>query len=149
MKFSLSIALSIALVCLALSAWAEPQSATTFETANPQMMMSAGFALMKFADEEKSQFGKIIQTFTSDAQQQIFRESRRNETDLPRRINRRLRYLFDDLDNRVKSLVNSDRQEGYQLFKAGLTKQMAPPTADSAAKVEAFKLATKNQQQHH
>ena len=129
----------IVLTCLAFAIGAEPQAYTPAETADPKAMMSAGFALMKFSDAEKTQFGEIVAAFMGDVQQRIVRESRRNEPELPRRIKRRLGYLFDDLDERVKVLVNPSRLEGYQLFKAGLVRQFEPSTTDSAVQVESFR----------
>jgi len=119
------------------------------ETADPQVMMSAGFAGMHFSDSEKRQFGKIIQTFTADVQQQIIRETRRNQPYLPHRIDWRLRYLFTDLDERVQPLINADRLASYHLFKAGLVRQMAPSSADNTLQIESFKRETIGQTQHH
>ncbi len=145
--------LCAALACLffmGLPAAADSTPPASFETADPQRMMSAGFALMNFSDEEKQQFGSIMQAFTAKVKNQILRENRRNEPDLPRRINRRLHHLFENLDEQVKAFVSAERQAGYQLFKTGLERHYAPPKADDPEKVEmlkrqAFRQATRRQ----
>ena len=131
MRFAITLILSM----VAWLASAEPELPGPLQTAEPTVIMAAGFGLMNLSEDEKTKFGGIIREFTSDVQARMQVEARRNAPDLERRMQRRVNNLFDDLDKRVKPLVNDERLAGYQIFKAGLYRQMQPTgkRADDAA----------------
>lgn len=122
MRFAIALILSM----VTWLAAAEPELPEALETAEPTVIMAAGFGLMNLSEEEKAEFGGIIREFTGDVQARMQIEARRNAPDLERRMRRRVNNLFDDLDDRVKPLVNEERLAGYQIFKAGLYRQMQP-----------------------
>lgn len=122
MRFTITLILSM----LAGFAVAEIELPTSLENAEPAVIMAAGFGLMNLSDDEKAQFGEIIRTFSDDVQKRMQLEARRNAPDLAQRMKRRVNSLFDDLDDRVKPVVNAEREVGYQIFKAGLYRQMQP-----------------------
>ena len=105
---------------------AEPQLPESLEAAEPTVIMAAGFGLMNLSEDEKARFGDIIRNFTSDVQKRMQMEARRNAPDLEHRMKRRVNNLFNDLDKRVKPVVTEERLAGYQIFKAGLYRQMQP-----------------------
>lgn len=114
---------------LSMFAWlttAATELPESLETAEPAVIMAFGFGLMDLSDDEKAKFGKIIREFTGDVQKRVQTEARRNAPHLERRMQRRVSNLFDELDNRVKTLVSEERRTGYQIFKLGLYRQMQP-----------------------
>ena len=126
MKLS-TIALSLAMLLLPFSALADDvKLPDSLKDADPQTLMAVGFGLMKLDDSEKEKFGDIIGEFTKDVRLAVSAEMRRNLPNAPRRVKRRMDNLFDDLDQRVKPIVNKDRMQGYLLFKKGLAEQMRP-----------------------
>lgn len=126
MKLS-TLALSLTLLLLPIGAMADDiKLPDNLKDADPQTLMAVGFGLMKLSDGEKEKFGDIIGEFTKDVRSAVSAEMRRNLPNAPRRINRRMSNLFDDLDKRVKPIVNKDRMQGYLLFKKGLAEQMRP-----------------------
>ncbi|MEX0942349.1 MAG: hypothetical protein WD002_07370 [Pseudomonadales bacterium] len=131
MRFAITLVLSI----VSWFATAEPELPQSLEAAEPSVIMAAGFGLMNLSDDEKASFGEIIRQFTDDVQKRVQLEARRNAPNLEHRMRRRVNNLFDDLDNRVKPLIDEERLAGYQIFKAGLYRQMQPTgkRADQAA----------------
>ncbi|MCB1694445.1 MAG: hypothetical protein KDI19_16855 [Pseudomonadales bacterium] len=122
MRLILGILLSV----LGLSALADDALPEPLENAEPNVIMAAGFGLMNLSDEEKAKFGGIIKQFTADVHQKVQNEARRPAPNLERRLARRVRLMFDDLDDRVKPVVNEERLAGYRIFKEGLYRQMQP-----------------------
>lgn len=120
------ITITLILSMLAGFAIAESKLPESLENAEPAVIMAAGFGLMNLSDEEKVIFGEIIKDFSSDVQERMQLEARRNAPDLERRIKRRVNSLFADLDDRVKPVLNEERDVGYQIFKEGLYRQMQP-----------------------
>lgn len=131
MRFAITLILSM----FAWLAVASPELPESLETAEPTVIMAAGFGLMDLSDDEKARFGEIIRDFTGDVRKRVQLEARRNAPNLERRMQRRVGNLFDDLDDRVRPLVNEERRTGYQIFKVGLYRQMQPTgkRADDAA----------------
>jgi hypothetical protein len=60
---------------------------------------------------------------------------------IQRRIDWRLGLAFDDLGEPVKPLVNADSLKRDDLFKAGLTQQIAPSSAGKTAHITGFEEA--------
>lgn len=131
MRYATALILSM-FAGLATAATELPEA---LETAEPAVIMAFGFGLMELSDDEKAEFGEIIREFTGDVQRRVQTEANRNAPDLERRMQRRVSNLFDELDDRVKTVVNEERRTGYQIFKLGLYRQMQPNRnrADDAA----------------
>lgn len=124
-------ALSALLFPAVLSFAAEPRELPAevqeaIDNADPQTLMAAGFGLMKLTEDEKARFGEIVKAFGEDVRSAVAKEMRRNAPNRRRRIRRSMTRLFDDLDERVRPIVNEQRLPGYRLFKKGLAEQMRP-----------------------
>ena len=94
--------------------------------APPQKLMAVGLGLMDLNDANKAEFGKVVDEFSVKTGKAIRNILKRNGSDKPRQIGKKLKRSFKNLDKRMKSIVPENKWDAYLIFKKGLADQLTP-----------------------
>jgi hypothetical protein len=94
--------------------------------APPQKLMAVGLGLMDLNEAEKAEFGKVVDEFSVKTGKAIRNIMKRNAPGMPRKIGKKLRRAFSDLDKKMKPIVPMEKWDAYLIFKKGLADQLTP-----------------------
>jgi len=94
--------------------------------APPQKLMAVGLGLMDLDADRKAEFGKVVDKFSIKTGKAIRKIMKKNEPGMPRRIGKKLKRAFKDLDKQMEPIVPKEKWDAYLIFKKGLADQLTP-----------------------
>ncbi len=125
LKRSLPLVWLLSCVALFPSAGAQ-ELPEVLKDASPQKLMAVGLGLMDLESDRKAEFGKVVDEFSVKTAKAIRKIMKRNEPGMPRKIGKRLKRGFNDLDKQMASIVPKEKWDAYLIFKKGLSDQLTP-----------------------
>ena len=121
------MSLAFLLSCLAMFQTAGAQEfPEVLKDAPPQKLMAVGLGLMDLEDDRKAEFGRVVDDFSVKTVKAIRKIMKSNEPGMPRKIGKRLKRAFKDLDKQMEPIVPKEKWEAYLIFKKGLADQLTP-----------------------
>ncbi len=114
-------------LCLVFSSFSlAAELPDVLKDAPPQKLMAVGLGLMELDDAKKAEFGKTVDEFAVKTGKAVSKIIRRNEPGLERKVAKKLKKAFMDLDEQVKPIIPPEKWEAYLIFKKGLADQLTP-----------------------